>query len=40
VAARQSEGRIVQFQDVNRLVAAFFNVVGIHEHARVILRPL
>ncbi|WP_293659713.1 STAS domain-containing protein [Rhodoferax sp. OV413] len=40
VAARQSEGRIVQFQDVNRLVAAFFNVVGIHEHARVMLRPL
>jgi hypothetical protein len=30
----------VQFQDVHRLVAAFFNVIGISEHARVIPRSL
>jgi ABC-type transporter Mla MlaB component len=35
VSARQDEGRQVQFIDVNRLVAAFFNVIGISEHARV-----
>ncbi len=38
VAMRQAEGMLVQFQDVNRLVAAFFNVIGINEHAKVILR--
>ncbi|HZY17672.1 MAG TPA: STAS domain-containing protein [Ramlibacter sp.] len=37
-SARQSEGRQVQFVDVNRLVAAFFNVIGIAEHARVVAR--
>ena len=38
VSARQSEGRAVQFSDVNRLVAAFFNVIGITEHAKVMTR--
>ena len=38
VTARQSEGRQVQFVEVHRLVAAFFNVIGISEHARVIPR--
>jgi ABC-type transporter Mla MlaB component len=38
VALRQAEGHLVQFQDVHRLVAAFFNVIGINEHAKVVLR--
>jgi hypothetical protein len=38
VSARHTEGRQVQFVDVHRLVAAFFNVVGIGEHARVMAR--
>lgn len=38
VSARETEGRVVQFSDVNRLVAAFFNVIGITEHARVLVR--
>ena len=38
VAARELEGRHVQFRDVPRLVAAFFNVIGVSEHARVMLR--
>jgi ABC-type transporter Mla MlaB component len=38
VSARESENRAVQFSDVNRLVAAFFNVIGITEHARVLVR--
>ncbi|MBX3658524.1 MAG: STAS domain-containing protein [Ramlibacter sp.] len=38
VTARQAEGRQVQFSDVHRLVAAFFNVIGISEHARVTPR--
>jgi ABC-type transporter Mla MlaB component len=38
VAVRESEGCHVQFRDVPRLVAAFFNVIGINEHARVMLR--
>ena len=37
-SAREAEKRFVQFTDVNRLVAAFFNVIGITEHARVIIR--
>jgi hypothetical protein len=28
----------VQFIEVHRLVAAFFNVIGISEHARVMAR--
>ena len=38
VSARQEENRLVHFCDVNRLVAAFFNVIGITEHARVTPR--
>ncbi len=38
VSTRQAEGRQVQFVDVHRLVAAFFNVIGVSEHARVIAR--
>lgn len=38
VSAREAENRAVQFSDVNRLVAAFFNVIGITEHARVMVR--
>ncbi len=38
VTARQAEGRQVQFSEVHRLVAAFFNVIGISEHARVLPR--
>ena len=38
VSARQSENRTVQFIEVHRLVAAFFNVMGIAEHARVVIR--
>lgn len=38
VSARQAEGRQVQFNHVNRLVAAFFKVIGINEHAKVVHR--
>jgi ABC-type transporter Mla MlaB component len=38
VSARQNEGRVVQFTDVHRLVAAFFHVIGISEHANVVAR--
>lgn len=38
VTARQVEGRQVQFVDGHRLVAAFFNVIGISEHSRVVAR--
>jgi ABC-type transporter Mla MlaB component len=38
VTARQSEGRLVQFTDLHRLVAAFFHVIGISEHAKVSAR--
>ncbi len=38
VSARQTEGRVVQFTDVHRLVAAFFHVIGISEHANIITR--
>ena len=38
VCARQEENRSVHFCDVNRLVAAFFNVIGITEHAKVTPR--
>jgi ABC-type transporter Mla MlaB component len=38
VAARVAEGCEVRFVEVPRLVAAFFNVIGIGEHARIILR--
>jgi ABC-type transporter Mla MlaB component len=38
VAERSLEGRKVQFTDVHRLVAAFFTVIAIGEHARVTIR--
>ena len=38
VAMRETEGCHVQFRDVPRLVAAFFNVIGINEHALVVVR--
>ena len=38
VANREEEGCNVQFREVHRLVGAFFNVIGINEHARVVLR--
>ncbi|MFN9726846.1 STAS domain-containing protein [Acidovorax sp.] len=37
-AARQSEGHVIQFQNLQRLVAVFYNVIGINEHARIIPR--
>ena len=38
VSARHAEKRTVQFTEVNRLVAAFFNVIGITEYAKVMIR--
>ena len=38
VSARQAEKRSVEFSDVNRLIAAFFNVIGITEYAKVVVR--
>lgn len=38
VSARQAENRFVEFSEVNRLVAAFFNVIGIVEYAKVTAR--
>lgn len=37
-AEQQAEGHVVQFHNLHRLVAIFFNVIGINEHARVIPR--
>lgn len=38
VSARQAENRAVRFSEVNRLVAAFFKVIGITEYAKVTTR--
>jgi anti-anti-sigma regulatory factor len=38
VTALEMQGRQVQFHDVNRIVAAFFRVIGINEHARIVPR--
>lgn len=38
VSARHAENRSIQFCEVNRLVAAFFNVIGITEYAKVAVR--
>lgn len=38
VSVRSAEGCEVEFCDVPRLVAVFFSVIGINEHARVLLR--
>jgi len=40
VAIRQAQGNFVQFHNAHRLVAAFFNVIGINEHAKVIPRAI
>ena len=40
VAMRQAEGKQVHFHNLHRLVAAFFNVIGINEHAKVVPRTL
>jgi ABC-type transporter Mla MlaB component len=37
-AEQQAQGHVVQFQGLQRLVAIFFNVIGINEHAWVIPR--
>lgn len=38
VITQETQGCQVQFREVNRIVAAFFNVIGINEHARVVPR--
>ena len=38
VAARQADECQVVFRDMHRLVAIFFNVIGINEHAKVLTR--
>ncbi len=38
VSSLHSHGRLVQFSGVHRLVAGFFNVVGISELARIVVR--
>ena len=38
VSARRAENRFVEFSEVNRLVAAFFSVIGIVEYAKVTAR--
>lgn len=38
VAMQENKGCKVQFREVNRIVAAFFNVIGINEHAKVVPR--
>lgn len=40
VIKMQAEGKQVQFVDLNRLVAAFFKVIGFHEYAKLQLSPL
>ena len=40
VAKAQADGAAIEFQDVPRLVAAFFNLIGINEYARVLPRAL
>ena len=38
VADHEEQGRRIDFVDVHRLVASFFHVVGITDHANVITR--
>ena len=38
VTGHHSQGRMVQFVDVHRLVSAFFHVIGITEYAKEVLR--
>lgn len=37
-ALQQSKGRLVVFNQLHRLIAIFFNVIGINEHARIVPR--
>ena len=37
-AEQQAHGQVVQFRNLHRLVAIFFNVIGVNEHAWVIPR--
>ena len=37
-AEQQGRGHVIQFQNLQRLVAIFFNVIGINEHAWVVPR--
>ncbi len=37
-AAQQAAGYAIEFRNLHRLVAVFFNVIGINEHARVVPR--
>lgn len=39
VAQAQALGRQIEFRDVPFLVAAFFNLIGINQHAQVLTRP-
>jgi ABC-type transporter Mla MlaB component len=38
VSGHHADGRLVQFVDTHRLVAAFFHVIGITECAKVVVR--
>ncbi|WP_372657470.1 STAS domain-containing protein [Hydrogenophaga sp.] len=38
VSGHHAQGRTVQFVDAHRLVSAFFNVIGITEYAKVVVR--
>ena len=38
VSEREAQGHTVRFAEVNRLVAAFFSVIGITEHACIAVR--
>ncbi len=37
-AQQQTQGRVVQFRNLHRLVAVLFNVIGVSEHARIVPR--
>lgn len=37
-AQQQSNGRLVAFTNLHRLVATFFNIIGIGEHAKILVR--
>lgn len=37
-ALQQSNGRLVAFTNMHRLVATFFNIIGIDEHAKILVR--
>lgn len=37
-ATQQAQGHVVQFTNLHRLVAVFFNVIGVNEHAWVVPR--